>query len=170
MYWRGWALAMQGQGAVGLAQMSQGMTAVLATGQELARPFCLVQLAAASGHVGHAPEGLGLLAEGRTALETSGRGDLVAEAHRLQGEFLLRQAVPDVAHTEACFHQALALARRQQAKSWELRAAISLSRLWQQQGRQHAARALLAPVYHWFTEGFDTADLREARTFLEEFL
>ena len=81
---------------------------------------------------------------------------------------LLRQAVPDTPQAEACFQQALAIARRQQAKSWELRAAMSLSRLWQQQGKRAAARELLAPIYGWFTEGFDTADLQEAKALLEE--
>ena len=80
---------------------------------------------------------------------------------------LLQQAVLDTAQAEACFQQALAIARRQQAKSWELRAAMSLSRLWQQQDKQAEARELLAPVYGWFTEGFDTADLQEAKALLE---
>ena len=109
-----------------------------------------------------------MLAEALTAVEASGRGDLVAEAYRLQGEFLLRQAVPDAAHAETCFQQALAVARRQQAKSWELRAAMSLSRLWTRQGKRAAALDLLAPIYGWFTEGFDTADLQEAKILLEE--
>jgi predicted ATPase len=166
-FWRGWALAMQGQGEAGLAQMHQGLTAVVATGQELARPLCLVPLAEAAGHVGHVEEGLRLLAEALTALEASGQGDLLAEAYRLQGELLLRQPTPDVAQAEACFQQALAIARRQQAKSWELRAAMSLSRLWQQQGKRAEAYELLAPLYGWFTEGFDTTDLQEATALLE---
>ena len=165
--WRGWALAMQGQGEAGLAQMRQGLAAVVATGQELARPLCLVLLAEAAGHVGQVAEGLRLLAEALAALEASGRGDMLAEAYRLQGELLLRQAVPDAAQAEACFQQALAIARRQQAKSWELRAAMSLSRLWQQQGKRAEAHELLAPIYGWFTEGFDTADLQEAKALLE---
>ncbi len=166
--WRGWALAMQGQGEAGLAQLRQGLAAVLATGQELSRPLCLVLLAEAAGHAGQVEEGLRLLAEALTAFEASGRGDLLAEAYRLQGDLLLRQAVPDAAQAEACFQQALAIARRQQAKSWELRAAMSLSRLWQQQGKRAEARELLAPIYGWFTEGFDTADLQEAKALLEE--
>jgi len=80
----------------------------------------------------------------------------------------LRQAVPDAAHAETCFQQALAVAQRQQAKSWELRAAMSLSRLWTRQGKRDEARELLAPIYGWFTEGFDTADLQEAKILLEE--
>jgi predicted ATPase len=95
------------------------------------------------------------------------RREVLAEAYRLQGALLLRQAVPEVAQAEACFQQALATARRQQARSYELRAAVSLSRLWQQQGKRVEAHDLLAPVYGWFTEGFDTADLQEAKALLE---
>jgi predicted ATPase len=166
--WRGWALAMQGQDEAGLALLHQGLAAVVATGQELSRPLYLVPLAEVAGCTGQVEEGLRLLAEALASLETSGRGDLLAEAYRLQGALLLRQAVPDAAQAEACFQQALAIARRQQAKSWELRAAISLSRLWQQQGKRAEARELLAPIYGWFTEGFDTADLQEAKALLEE--
>ena len=95
-------------------------------------------------------------------------GDLLAEAYRLQGTLLVRQAGQHAAQAETCFQQALAVARRQEAKSLELRAAMSLSRLWQQQGKRAEAHALLAPVYGWFTEGFDTADLQEAKALLEE--
>ena len=165
---RGWVLAMQGQGVEGVAQMHQGMAMVLATGQMLARSFCLVLLAEAAGHIGQVEEGLRLLTEALAVFKASGRGDLLAEAYRLQGELLLRQARPKAAQAEACFQQALAIARRQQAKSWELRAAVSLSRLWQQQGKPDAARQLLAPLYSWFTEGFDTADLQEAKALLED--
>jgi predicted ATPase len=167
-FWRGWALAVQGEGAAGLAQLRQGLAAILAAGQELSRLFGLMLLAEASGHVGQVEDGLRLLAETLTAPEASGRGDLLAEAYRLQGALLLHQAVPAMAQAEACFQQALAVARRQQAKSWELRAATSLSRLWQQQGKRAGARQLLAEVYSWFTEGFDTADLQEAKALLNE--
>src|SRR2546428_4515431 len=118
-------------------------------------------------HAGQVTEGLRLLAEALTTLEESKRGQWLAEAHRVQGELLLRQAVPDESQAEACFQQALAIARRQQAKSWELRAALSLSRLWQRQGKRQEASDLLAPIYGWFTEGFDTADLQDARALLE---
>jgi DNA-binding winged helix-turn-helix (wHTH) protein/predicted ATPase len=165
--WRGWVLAVQGQDEAGLVQLRQGLAAVLATGQTLSRPLCLVLLAEAAGHVGQVAEGLRLLAEALAAFEASGRGDLLSEAYRLQGALLLRQTVPDATRAEACFQQALAIARRQQAKSWELRAAMSLSRLWQQQGKRADARQLLAEVYGWFSEGFDTADLQEARALLE---
>jgi predicted ATPase len=165
--WRGWVSAMQGQDEAGLGQIRQGMEAVIAAGQVVSGPLCLALLAEATGHIGRYAEGLRLLTEVLAALEASGRGDLLAEAYRLQGEFLLRQALPDVVRAEACFHQALAVARRQQAKSWELRSAMSLGRLWQQQGRREEARQLLAEVYGWFTEGFDTADLRDAMGLLE---
>jgi predicted ATPase len=158
---------VQGQNEAGLAQMRQGLTGVLATGQTLARPRYLVLLAEAMGHAGQVEEGLRLLAEALTAFEASGQGDMPVEVHRLQGVLLLCQAVPDAAQAEACFQQALAIARRQQAKSLELRAATSLTRLWQQQGKCADAHQLLAEVYGWFTEGFDTADLQEARALLD---
>src|SRR5262249_29358567 len=166
--WRGWALAMQGQGAASLAQIHQGLATVLATGQTQTQPLCLVLLAVAAGHIGQVEEALRLLAEALAAFATSGRGDLLGEAYRLQGAFLLQQPVLDVARAEACFQQALAIAHRQQARAWELRAAISLSRLWQRHGKRQAAYDLLAPLYDWFTEGFDTADLQEASALLTE--
>jgi predicted ATPase len=165
--WRGWALAEQGQGEAGLAQLHQSMAAILATGQTLSQPLCLALLAEAAGQVGQIEEGLRLLTETRRAVEESGRSDLLAEAYRLKGQLLLQQAAGDAAQAEACFQQALAIAGRQQAKSWELRAAMSLSRLWQHQGKHADARQLLAPIYSWFTEGFDTADLRAAEALLE---
>jgi predicted ATPase len=165
---RGWALAMQGEGEMGLAQLRQGLAAMVILEHGLSRPFHLVLLAEAVGHTGQVEEGLRLLAEALTAFEATRRGDLLAEAYRLQGALLLQQAVPDAAQAETCFQQALTVARRQQAKSWELRAATSLARLWQQQGKRTEAYDLLAPIYSWFTEGFDTADLQEAKGLLEE--
>ena len=135
----------------------------------LAQPRGLVLLAEATGHTGQVAEGLCLLAEALAVLEASGQGDLLAEAYRLQGEFLLGQALPDASQAEANFQQSLAVARRQQAKSWELRAALSLCRLWQRQGKCAEACELLAPIYDWFTEGFDTADLQEAKALLTAF-
>jgi predicted ATPase len=167
-FWQGWILAAQGQGEAGLAQMRQGIAAVWAPGQALSRPFGLVLLAEAVGRLGQVEEGLHLLAEALAALETNAQGDMLVEAHRLRGELLLRQATPDAIQAEACFQQALAIARRQQAKSWELRAVTSLSRLRQEQGKRAEAYDLLTPIYGWFTEGFDTADLQEAQALLEE--
>ena len=100
-------------------------------------------------------------------MDTTGERHFEAEVYRIKGDLLLRQAVPDAPQAEACFQQALAVARRQQAKSWELRTALSLSRLWQQQGKRDAARQLLADVYGWFTEGFDTPDLQDAKALLD---
>jgi predicted ATPase len=168
---RGWALAAQGQGAEGMAQMRHGLAARRAAGAELGRPLSLALMAEVYGGMGQAEEGLALVAEALTVVNNSGERHWEAELYRLKGELLLNAegGVRKAALTaEECFHQALAMARRQQARSFELRAALSLSRLWQQQGKRDAARELLAEVYGWFTEGFDTADLREARALLDE--
>jgi predicted ATPase/DNA-binding winged helix-turn-helix (wHTH) protein/class 3 adenylate cyclase len=166
--WQGWALAVQGPSEAALAQMHHAVAAVLATGQSLSQPYQLVLLAEAAEYTGQLEEGLRLLAEALTAFAASGRGDMLTEAYRLRGELLLRQGLPDMAQAEACCQQALAVARRQQAKSWELRAAMSLSRLWRQQRKRDEACELLASIYGWFTEGFDTADLQDAKALLEE--
>jgi predicted ATPase len=166
-FFRGLALAAQGQSAEGIAQMRQGLAAVQATGTAVDMPFYLTQLAAAHGQVGQVEEGLHLLMEAMVVVDTTGGRYHEAELRRLHGELLLRQAVPNAAQAEACFHRALDVARRQQAKAWELRAAMSLSRLWQQQGKRDETRELLAPIYGWFTEGFDTADLQDARALLD---
>ena len=129
----------------------------------------LALLAEAYGQAGQPEAGLTCLAEAVTRVEATEERWWEAEVYRLQGELLLRlRSPPDVAQATACFHQALDVARRQQAKALELRAALSLSRLWQQQGQRAEAHALLAPIYGWFTEGFDTADLREAQVLLEQ--
>jgi predicted ATPase len=157
---------MQGEAAAGLAEMRQGLAAIVATGRPLGRPQLLVPLAEALGHSGCVTEGLRLLAEALAELEATGQGYLLAEAYRLQGLLLLQQAVPEMAQAEACLHRALTMARHQQAKSLELQAAMSLSRLWQHQGRRDAAHQVLAEVYGWFTEGFETADVQQARALL----
>jgi predicted ATPase len=126
-----------------------------------------VLLAEAAGHVGEVEDGLRLLAEALTVLEASGRGNLLSEVYRLQGTLLLHRAVADAVQAETCFQQALGIASHQQAKSWELRTALSLIRLWQQQGKRAEARALLTPIAGWFTEGFDTPDLQGAKALLE---
>jgi predicted ATPase len=151
----------------GIAQICQGLAAFRATGTEAWRPYYLALLAEAQEKIGQAEEGLSMLAEALTLVAKTGERFYEAELHRLQGELLLQRAVPAAPQAEACFQQALAIARRQQAKSLELRAAMSLARLWQGQGKHAEARQLLAPIYNWFTEGFDTADLREAKGLLE---
>jgi predicted ATPase len=163
----GWGLAERGQEAEGLAQMRQGLTAYRATGAELGLPHFLAWLAEACGSAGQAEEGLHVLAEALSIVETQGQHWWEAELYRLKGELLLTRPIPDAPQAETCFRQALDVARHQQAKALELRAATSLSRLWQQQGKRDEARQLLAPIYGWFTEGFATADLQEAKALLE---
>ena len=165
---RGWALAMQGQGEEGMAQVRQGIAAWRATGAALLVPYFCTVLADVSAHLGHTEDGLQALAEAHTLVEQQEERWWEAEIYRLRGVLLLRQPGTPQAEAEAWLQRALDVARRQEAKSLELRAAMSLSRLWQQQGKQAEARALLAPVYGWFTEGFDTADLQEAKALLEE--
>jgi predicted ATPase len=166
---RGWALAAQGHGAEGMAQIRQGITTWHATGAEVARPYALALLAEACGNASQAEEGLELLAEALAVAHQHEERYYEAELHRLRGELLLVQALPEprALEAEVCFWQAIDLARRQQAKSWELRAVMSLSRLWQLQGKPQAAQQLLAEVYGWFTEGFATTDLQEAKRLLE---
>jgi predicted ATPase len=164
---RGWALAMQGQGEAGMAQVRQGIAAYQATGAAVGVSYwCLVR-AEVCAHLGHTAEGLQALAEAHTWMEQQEERHWEAEIARLRGVLLLRQPGTPPAEAEAWVQRALDVARRQEAKSLELRAAMSLSRLWQQQGRRVEARDLLAPIYGWFTEGFDTADLQEAKALLE---
>jgi len=168
MMMRGWALAMQGQGKEGIAQLRQGLAALRAAGAEVARSRDLALLAEAYGKVGQTEAGLTVLAEALAVVDKTGERFWEAELHRLKGELLLVLSTDKTTEAEACFRQALDIARRQEAKSLELRAATSLSRLWQQQGKRAVACALLAPIYGWFTEGFDTVDLREAKALLEK--
>jgi TOMM system kinase/cyclase fusion protein len=163
----GWVLGEQGHTEAGISQLCEGLDAYRATGAEVDRPYFLALLAEAYRKAGQAEAGLRVLTEGLAAVHTTEERDHAAELYRLKGE-LFRQKANRAAESEACFQQALAIARRQQAKSLELRAATSLARLWQQQDKCAEARELLAPVYGWFTEGFDTADLQEARALLEE--
>jgi predicted ATPase len=165
---QGWALTMQGKGAEGIAQMRQGLVAYRATGAELHRPYFLSLLAEAYGKVGQPEEGLSLLEEALAVVENTGERYWEAELHRSKGELLLTQKGQKIGEAEECFQKALDTARGQQGKSLELRAAMSLSRLWQQQGKQEEAHQLLAEIYSWFTEGFDTLDLKEAKVLLEE--
>jgi predicted ATPase/class 3 adenylate cyclase len=163
---RGWALAAQGHGAEGIAQIGEGIGAWRATGAELVQPWNLAQLAEAYARAGQSTEGLHVIMEALTLMGKTEERWWEEELHRLKGELLAHTQDPREAET--CFHHALTVARLQQAKSLELRAATSLARLWQQQGKRIEARELLAPVYGWFTEGFDTADLQEAKALLDE--
>ncbi|MBI3796287.1 MAG: AAA family ATPase [Deltaproteobacteria bacterium] len=183
---RGWILAEQGHEKKGIAQMRQGLAAWRATGAEIGSPWFLALLAEGCGKAGQIEEGLIVLTEALTAVDKTGERHYEAELYRLKGQLTLQKSgvrgpeseVPSTQHltpstqaeaeAEACFLKALEIARKQQAKSLELRAVMSLSRLWQQQGKREEARQMLAEIYGWFTEGFDTKDLREAKVLLEE--
>ncbi|HEY7490091.1 MAG TPA: adenylate/guanylate cyclase domain-containing protein [Candidatus Tectomicrobia bacterium] len=170
---QGWAQVMQGQGEVGIAQIRRGLAALRATGAALRLPYYLALLAEACGQTGQAAEGLALLAEALALVDTTGEHWWEAELQRLRGELLLHAegGVRKAALVaEKCFQQALAITRRQRARSLELRAAMSLSRLWQQQGKRTEAHQLLAGIYGRFTEGFDTADLQEAKALLQKLI
>ncbi|TEU21724.1 MAG: hypothetical protein E3J21_01880, partial [Anaerolineales bacterium] len=163
---RGEALTMLGQVQEGMAQMREGMAAHQSVGVRLNLSEKLCSLAEAQAKAGQPEEGLATLAEALALVEETNERYCEAELYRLKGELLLAQG--DDAEAEASFHKAIEVARRQQAKSWELRATVSLCRLWRKQGRVDEARPMLAEIYGWFTEGFDTPDLQEARALLEE--
>ena len=165
---RGWALVMQDQGAAGMAQVRQGLAAWRTTGAALTVPYSCTILAEVCVHLGHTAAGLQALAEAHALVEQQEERWWAAEVARLRGVLLLRQPKTPQAEAEAWLQRALDVARHQEAKSLELRAAMSLSRLWQQPGKRQEASDLLAPIYDWFTEGFDTADLQDARALLAE--
>jgi predicted ATPase len=183
---RGWALAERGQEGEGIQQIHQGMAAHRATGVELYRPHHLALLAEAYEKTGQVEEGLRALAEALTVVDKNGERFYEAELYRLKGQLALQQKSKEQrvkiatssepptpstqaeAEVEACFCKAIEIAQRQQAKSLELRAVISLSRLWQQQGKYTEAHRRLSEIYNWFTEGFDTKDLQEAKGLLVE--
>jgi adenylate cyclase len=164
--WRGWALALQGQREEGLRQVRQGIAAYRATGAGMFVPYFCTALAEVYANLGHLAHSLQALAEAQTLVEQHDERWWEAEVYRLRGVLLLRQPGTPQEEAETWLRRALDVARRQEAKALELRAAMSLARLWQQQGKRAEARQLLAPIYDWFTEGFDTADLREARSLL----
>jgi class 3 adenylate cyclase/predicted ATPase len=165
---RGWALAYQGQAQEGIEQIHQGVTAWSSTGAELLRPYFLTLLADIHGIIGEPEAGLTVLAAALALIGTTGERWYEPELYRLKGILLLQQSSDNQAEADSCFHHAISIARSQQAKSFELRTATSLARLWQQQGKRQEAYDLLAPVYNWFTEGFDTLDLKDARALLDE--
>src|SRR5262249_30628480 len=162
---QGWALVEQEQGEAGITQIRQGLAAYRATGAGRSG-FYLALLVEASKSVEQGEEGLQVITQGLAIMHSSKPGPLMAELYRLKGELLLTRSSQHQAEAETGFRQALAIACRQQAKSLELRAAMSLACLWQQQGKHAEAYELLAPIYGWFTEGFDTADLRDAQALL----
>jgi len=168
VFLQGWLLVEQGHREAGIAQMIDAKAAGRAAASGRWDAHIAALLADTYGKEGQTEEGLRVVNEELSRLQVTGARFYEAELYRINGELLLRQAVPDEELAETCFEKAIEVARRQQARSLELRAAMSLSRLWQRQGKRTEAQNLLAKVYGWFTEGFDTADLKQAKILLEE--
>jgi predicted ATPase len=164
---RGWAMAEQGRNEEGIAKIREGLAAYRATGAELMRPHFLCLLAEACMK-SRLDDWLSALTEALAAADEHENRYYEAEAHRLKGELLPKQDDSNAAEAQICFQRAIEIARRQSAKAWELRATTSLARLLAKQSRRDEARTMLAEIYGWFTEGFDTADLKEAKALLEE--
>jgi predicted ATPase len=183
-FFHNWTLAQQGERKASIEQIRQGIATWQATGAALFRPYHLALLAEACGKAGQTEEGLEALAQALATVQQTGERYYEAELYRLKGELTLQKlsvassqlSVPNTQHrapstqaeaeAEACCQQAIEIARHQRAKSLELRAVVSLARLWQQQGKRDEARQMLAEIYGWFTEGFDTKDLQEAKALL----
>ena len=165
---RGWAMAEQGRNEEGIAQIQEGLAALRATGAEVERPHDLCLLAEACMETGRLDDGLSALTEALAVADEHEDRVYEAETHRLKGELLLKQDDSNAAEAQSCFQRAIEIARKQSAKSWELRATMSLARLLAKQGRRDEARTMLADIYGWFTEGFDTADLKDAKGQLDE--
>ncbi len=164
--WHGWARVVQGEVEDGIAELRDGLSAFQATGAEIAGTWIRALLAEAYGHLDQPEAGRQILAEARVDMESRGERVYEAELYRLEGELLLIQDETRAQEAEVLFRHALDVAQSQKVKAWELRAAVSMSRLWQQQGKMDDAQRLLAEVYHGFTEGVDTADLQEAKALL----
>jgi predicted ATPase len=163
---RGCLLALTEEASV--HAITSGIAALRSTGATLWMPLWVSHLARAYAELGQFDDAWRSIGEAMTAIETTKERWFEAEVRRIAGEVALLSPEPDAAKAEAYFERALTVARQQQAKSWELRAAMSLARLWRDQGKRDEARDLLAPVYGWFTEGFDTPDLKEAKALLDE--
>jgi class 3 adenylate cyclase/predicted ATPase len=165
---RGSEVVQQGRNEEGIAQIQEGLAASRAIGAELTRPRFLCLLAEACMETGRLDDGLSALTEAIAAADQYGNRYYEAEMHRLQGELLLKQNDSNASEAQNCFQRAIEIARKQSAKSWELRATTSLARLLNEQGRRDEARATLVEIYGWFTEGFDTADLKDAKALLDQ--
>ena len=164
----GWTLTEEGEVEKGIIQMRQGIADLRATGAGLWQPCFLALLAEVYGKEGQVQKGLAVLDEAMTIMNKNSENFYEAELHRLKGHMLLSCTGADKVEAEGCFRKANEIARAQKAKSLELRAATSLARLWSDQGKSEQARDLLTPIYDWFTEGFDLADLKEAKVLLSE--
>jgi predicted ATPase len=159
----GWAMSEQGRNQEAIAQIQEGLAALRTAGAEVERPQDLSLLAEAYMKTGRLDDGLSALTEALAVADEREARVYEAEAHRLKGELLLKQDDSNAAEAQSCFQRAIEIARKQSAKSWELRATMSFARLLDKQGRRDEARAMLAEIYGWFTEGFDTADLKDAK-------
>jgi len=175
LLWKAWGmmnqglpLALTGKASNAVQLITSGITAYRSTGSTMWMPLRLSYLAIAHAELGQFEEAWRCIGEAMTAVETTKESWFEAELHRTAGEIALLSPKPDAAKAEAHFERALAIARAQKARSWELRAAMSMARLWRDQGKRQQAQDLLAPVYGWFTEGFDTLDLKEAKALLHE--
>jgi predicted ATPase len=166
LIYRGWAFAITGR-ASEVVQMTRGVTAHR-TGATFLTPVRFSLWAKSYAELGRLDEALRSVDEAKEMIKRTGETWFEVHVHCIAGEIALKSLPPDAARAEAHFERALAVARQQQAKSWELRAATSLARLWRDQGKPQQGRELLALVYGWFTEGFDTRDLKEAKALLEE--
>ena len=166
---RGRLFALEGKPAAAVQVLTSGLSdaAQRSTGTTHHQPWNLYCLAHAHAELGHFDEAWRRIGEAITVMETTKEKRFEAEVYRTAGEIALKSPEPDAAKAEAYFERALTVARQQQAKSWELVAAISMARLWRDQGKPQQARELLAPVYNWFTEGFDTRNLKEAKAMLD---
>jgi predicted ATPase len=160
-------MAEQGRSEEGIAQLQEGLAVIRATGAELVRARHLCLLAEACMETGRLDDGLSALTEALAAADENEIRFYEAETHRLKGELLLRQDDSNIMEAQRCFERAIEIARKEGAKSWELRATTSLARLFAKQGKRAEARAMLAEIYGWFTEGFDTADLKDAKALLD---
>jgi predicted ATPase len=165
---QGCVLALTGRASDAIEMLISGITAYQATGAVLYMPLYLPHLARVHAELGQFEEAWRCVGEAMTAVETTKEKWREAEIHRTAGELTLMSPEPDAAKAEAHFERAIAIAREQKAKSWELRAATSMARLWRDQGKRQQARELLAPIYGWFSEGFDTLDLKQAKALLDE--
>ena len=165
---KGCALTLKGQASDVIEMLIAGIAAWRTTGATFRIPERLSYLTRAYAELGQCDDAWRCIGEAMTAVKTAKEKWCEAEVHRIAGEIALMSPEPDAAKAEACFEQALAVARKQQAKSWELRAAMNMACLWRDQGKRQQARELLSPVYGWFTEGFDTLDLKEAKALLDE--
>ena len=165
---QGWVLSLTEKALDAVQTTTSGLTALRSTGSTLWMPSCVAHLARAYAELGQFDDAWRCIGEAMMLVETTKETWFEAEVHRTAGEVALMSHSPDAAKAEAYFERALAVARQQQAKSLELRAAMSLARLWRDQGKVQQARELLAPVYGWFTEGFDTRDLKDAKALLED--